>query len=171
MPCAPSHPASKKRVLNERDPDLLLRVDKRRAKARGHDSNDGKRTLVEDNRASKYRWVCSQRPAPQILAHDYDGRGAALAVVRKKNAPPEGLHIEKRKVLRRHDRGVDLGRVATSRESELMTRNSRQLAENMLVRAPLFKIRIRSSVFRNPFLGVRRKCGDQLIGIRVRKRF
>src|ERR1700693_3898535 len=170
MPSTSSHPASKEGVLNERDPDLWLTVDKRGAKARRHDSNDGERTLVEDHRASKDLWICSQAPAPQILAHDYDGRSAALAVLRKKNAPLEWLHIEKRKVLRRHDTGVHLGRLATSRECEWVKINCRELAKNMILRSPLFKIRIRSAGFWNSFLGVRLKCGDQLIGIRVRQR-
>src|SRR5208283_8165 len=63
MPSAPGHPASKKRVLNERDPDFLVRIDKSRAKSRWHDSNDGEWTLVEDNRAFKNLGVCSQGPA------------------------------------------------------------------------------------------------------------
>ena len=128
--------------MNQRDPDLRLTVNKRRAKARGHDSNDGEWTLVENNRASEDLRVCSQGPAPQILAHDYDGRSAALAVLRKKNAALERLHVENRKVLRGHDAGVHLGRLAASRERELVKINCRELAENMILRAPLFEIRI-----------------------------
>src|ERR1700684_521418 len=170
MPSTSSHPASKERVLNERDPDLRITVDKRRAKARGHDSNDGERTFVEDNRTSKDLWICSQGAAPQILAQDYDGRSAALAVLRKKNAALERLHIENRKVLRRHDTGVHLGRLANSGECELVKINCREFAKNMILSAPLFEIRIRSAGFRNSVQGVRLKCGDQLIGIRVRQR-
>src|SRR6202044_2606280 len=170
MPSASSHPTSKEGVLNERDPDLRLTVDKRRAKARGHDSNDGERTLVEDNRASKDLGVCFQGPAPQILAQNNDGRGPLLAVLREKNAPLEWLRVEKRKVLRRHNRRVHLGRLATSCECELVKINSRELAKNMILRAPLFIIRIRSAGLRNSFRRVGLKCGDQLIGIRVRQR-
>src|SRR5580704_6350507 len=143
MPSTSSHPASKEGVLNEGDPNLRLTANKRGAKARGHDSNDGERTLVENNRGSKDFWVSSHGPAPQILAHDYDGWGAALAVLRKKNAPLERLHIEERKMLRRHDRSVHFGRFAASRKCELMKIDSGELAKNMILRAPFFKIRIR----------------------------
>ena len=86
MPSTPSHPASKERVLNERDPDILRTVDKRRAKSGGHDANDGEGTLVERNRASNDFWICSEGAAPQIFAHDDDRWRTLLAVLRKKNA-------------------------------------------------------------------------------------
>ena len=109
MPSTPSHPATKERVLNERDPDILRIVYKRRAEGGRHDADDGEGTLVERNRGSKDLRVCSEGAAPQIFAEDDDRWRALLAIVRIKNAALKRLHIEKLEVLRRDDTGVHDG--------------------------------------------------------------
>src|SRR5580700_11828369 len=89
------HQGAKERVLNERDPDFLLGVEKRSAKSGRYDSNDGKRTFVQVNRSSDDFGICSEATPPQIFAHESHGRGTLVAVLGEEDASRQWLNIQK----------------------------------------------------------------------------
>src|ERR1700723_1305123 len=107
MRSALRHEGAKERILNQGNPDVLFRVEKRSAKSGRNDSNDGERMLVQINGTSGDLRICSEATAPQIFAQKRHGRCTLLAVRGGKDAPRQWLHIQKGKKLRRHDGRVD----------------------------------------------------------------
>src|SRR5712692_5338563 len=120
MRSALRHEGAKERVLNERDPDFLLGVEKRSAKGGRYDSNDRERTFVQVNRSSGDLGICTEPAPPQIFAHESHGRRTLFAVLGEKDASCQGLNIKKCKELRSHDGRVHDERLAVSRQRELV---------------------------------------------------
>src|ERR1700722_10589690 len=146
------HPAAEKRILRQRDPQILLGVEDRNAKVRRHDYNHREWTLVEHDRTSDDFWIGCERAAPQVFADDYNGRSAFLAVVGEKNPSRERLHVEKRKIFGSDDRSVDYRRRAAARERKLVSLNARHFSESMILRAPFFVIGVRNASLRDSLL-------------------
>src|SRR5580704_8965725 len=167
MRSALRHQGAEERILNERDPDFLLGVEKRSAKGGGYDSNDGERTFVQVNRSSGHLRICTEPTSPQIFAHESHRRRTRFAVLGEKDASRQWLNIQKCKQLRSHDGRVHNGRLTASRQRELVGVDSRQFAKNMILRPPLLEIWIRTARLRYSLLRVRLKRGEQLIGIRI----
>src|SRR6266700_2994047 len=90
------------------------------AKGGRYDSNYGERTFVQVNRSSGDLGICAEPTPPQIFAHESHGRSTLLAVLGGKDASRQWLNIQKYKELRSHDGRVHNGRLAASRQRELV---------------------------------------------------
>src|SRR5258708_23845116 len=170
MRSALRHEGAKDRVLNERNPDFLLGVEKGGAKGGGYDSNHSEWTFVQVNRSSGDLGICTEPTPPQIFAHESHARSTLLAVLGEKDASRQWLNIQKCKELRSHDGRVHNGRLDAARQRELVRYVSRHFAKDMMLRPPLFEIQIRTARLRYSLLRVRLKGGKQLFGIRIRQR-
>src|SRR5260370_8773203 len=72
------HKGAKKRILNSRNPNILMGPKCWNPKAPGHDSDDGKSSLVQANRTAEQIGVCAKSVAPQTLAQNDHATHARL---------------------------------------------------------------------------------------------
>src|SRR5262245_41652743 len=104
---APGNPAAKKRILDHRNPDLLVVSEYRDTEIGGHDADNGERPLVQRYGTADQVLGSAEPGTPQTFADNDHRSRALLFIVGKQITSRKRPHAEKRKDFRRHHHGGD----------------------------------------------------------------